>query len=152
MGATRFYHVLAATPEDILRQLIGRALAEGHRVVVRGSTEAWLDALDTRLWTEPEDGFLPHGRAGGPHDADQPVLLTAGGELPGRPGSLIVAEGAAADPAEAAAVDRLCIVFDGRDPAAVDRARAQWRAMAAAGVPAEYWSNDGGRWALKHRR
>jgi DNA polymerase-3 subunit chi len=152
VGAARFYHVLHATPEDILRQLIERARAEGHRVVVRGATEGWLEALDARLWTDPEDGFLPHGRAGGPHDALQPVLLTLGRELPQQPGSLLVAEGAATDPAEAAAVERLCIVFDGRDPAAVETARAQWRAMTGAGVAAEYWSNEGGRWALKQKR
>lgn len=152
MGAARFYHVRHSTPEDILRRLIERARAEGHRVVLRGVSAAWLESLDARLWTEPEDGFLPHGLAGGPHDADQPVLLTAGRELPPPPGSLLVAEGAPADPAEAAAVERLCIVFDGRDPAAVEAARAQWQAMAAAGVPAEYWSNEGGRWALKKRR
>jgi DNA polymerase-3 subunit chi len=59
-----------------LRALLEKSLAAGWRVAVRGRTDEMLDRLDAQLWLGPEDGFLPHGRAGGPHDALQPVLLT----------------------------------------------------------------------------
>ena len=47
------------------------------------------------------------------------------------------------------ALERACIVFDGNDPEALERARAQWRALKEAGVAAEYWSEADGRWERK---
>ena len=62
---------------------------------------------------------------------------------------LIALDGAGVGDAECAALERVCILFDGNDPAELDRARAQWRALKAAGVAAEYWSEADGRWERK---
>ena len=69
MGAAYFYHLTRRPLEATLPLLLEKALAAGWRVAVRGVDAARLDRLDARLWLGPEDGFLPHGRAGGPHDA-----------------------------------------------------------------------------------
>jgi DNA polymerase-3 subunit chi len=76
VGEAFFYHLTRAPLEVTLRVLLEKSLAQPWRVAVRGRTDDMLDRLDGQLWLG--DGFLPHGRAGGPHDADQPVLLTTG--------------------------------------------------------------------------
>lgn len=149
MGEVWFYHLTRSAPEQVLAMLLPRALEAGWRVVVRSPDAARLDRLDEKLWLGPEEQFLPHGRDGGPHDADQPVLLTTG---PGRPNGaacVIALDGAALPADEAAALTRACILFDGHDPAALEGARAQWRAVTAAGLPAQYWAEEGGRWQRK---
>jgi len=153
MAVARFYHLTRDAPETLLPVLIGKALEQGLRVALRGQDRARMEALDLALWRG--EGFLPHGLAGGTHDADQPVLLccdaTPAPELPNRPGCLIALEASAVAPDEAAALERLCIVFDGTEPAAVEAARGQWRALTEAGVAAEYWNRDSGRWSCQAR-
>jgi DNA polymerase-3 subunit chi len=104
-----------------------------------------LDHLDRALWLG--DGFLPHGLAGGPHDARQPVLLTSATDLPNGASCLMSVEGADVAAEEVGTLARTCILFDGGDAGAVETARAQWRTLAAAGLRAEYWSQAEGPWA-----
>lgn len=149
MGNALFYHLTHSPLEAALPMLLARSLEAGWHVVVRGVDRARLDWLDQRLWAGPEEGFLPHGLAGGPHDAVQPVLLTTGREMPNGARCLMSIDGAEVDPAECAGLDRLCVLFDGNDPAAVETARGQWRRLTGAGVPAQYWSEVSGRWQKK---
>ncbi len=141
-----FYHLTRSPAEALVPSLIGKSRAAGWRVELRGTDAARMARLDELLWQA--EGFLPHGLAGGPHDAWQPVLLTTGGTGIGAD-CVITLDGAAVDPAECAPAQRVCIVFDGNDPAAVEAARAQWRALSAAGVGAEYWSEADGTWDRK---
>jgi DNA polymerase-3 subunit chi len=112
-----------------------------------------LEALDRALWQG--EGFLPHGIEGGAHDGDQPVLLTRADrpaqELPNRPLCLIALDHAPVTPEEAAAMERLCILFDGNSAEQLEAARGQWRALTRAGIAAEYWSQEGGRWTCAAR-
>ncbi|MEO0502472.1 MAG: DNA polymerase III subunit chi, partial [Pseudomonadota bacterium] len=78
MGAAYFYHLTRRPLEVALTELLEAARKRDMRVAVRGPELARLAWLDEKLWASPEDGFLPHGMAGGAHDADQPVLLTTG--------------------------------------------------------------------------
>ena len=146
MGSALFYHLTHSPLEAALPMLLARSLEAGWHVVVRGVDRERLDWLDQRLWAGPEEGFLPHGLAGGPHDALQPVLLTTGREMPNGARCLMSIDGAEVDPAECESLNRLCVLFDGNDPAAVAAARGQWRRLTGAGVPAQYWSEDSGRW------
>ena len=150
MGQVYFYHLTRSPLEPTLRQLLERALQAGWRVAVRARTEALLDHLDAELWREPVDGFLPHGRAGGPHDAAQPVLLTTdAGGMANDPACLVSVEGAGVEAGEAARMARVLVLFDGRSEAAMQTARAQWTALTAAGLSAVYWSEETGRWQKK---
>lgn len=147
MGAVYFYHLTRSPLEVALAMLLERALGQGWRVAVRGTDAARLDWLDQKLWMTSDEGFLPHGIAGGPHDALQPVLLTTAG-AEGRE-CLMAVDGAGLDPEEARAAARACLLFDGNDPAAVGAARGQWKALTGAGLAAQYWSEEGGRWQKK---
>ena len=151
MGAAFFYHLTRSPVEATLPMLIERALAAGWRVAVRLTGAERLAWLDEKLWLEPEDGFLPHGVAGAEWEAEQPVLLTLGAAGNGA-ACLMALDGAEVAAAEAEAAERVCILFDGNDPAAVERARAQWRLLTGAGLSAQYWSEESGRWQKKAER
>jgi len=149
MGAAYFYHLTQRPLEAALPLLLDKALAAGWRVAVRGSDAARMDQLDARLWLGPEDAFLPHGRAGGPHDAMQPVLLTTSTDRPNGAVCVMAVDGAEVMPDEVQALERVCILFDGNDEAAKEAARGQWRALTGAGCAAQYWSEASGRWEKK---
>ncbi|MCC1481533.1 DNA polymerase III subunit chi [Roseibaca sp. Y0-43] len=149
MGKAMFYHLTRDPVEVTAATLLTRALGAGWRVALRGGDRTRLEWLDAQLWLGAKDSFLPHGLAGGPHDADQPILLTTARDAPNRPACVMAVDRAEVDASEVAALERLWILFDGQDEAALTHARGQWKAMVAAGVQAEYWSQDGGAWAKK---
>ena len=149
MGAVYFYHLTRSAPEATVQTLLGKSLAAGWRVAVRAPVAGVLDRLDDLLWLQPEDGFLPHGRAGGDHDAAQPVLLTTSPDLPNGAACVIVVAGAQISSDEVQALDRVCILFDGGDEAALTHARGQWKALTGAGCAAQYWSEENGQWQKK---
>jgi DNA polymerase III subunit chi len=146
MGTVMFYHQTRTTPADTLAVTLPRALGQGWRAMIRGTDPAALDALDAELWLKGgEENFLPHGREGGPQDPQQPVLIGMGQPVNGAR-VLALLDGAAAEDAEIAAMERVWILFgDDRKEAARD----QWRAITTAGHAAQYWSEEGGRWEKK---
>ena len=149
MGAAYFYHLTRQPLEAALPMLLGKARGAGWRIAVRGRDAARMDWLDEKLWLGPEDGFLPHGRAGGEHDADQPVLLTTDAGLANGAACLMAVDGADVSADEVQALQRVCILFDGNDGDAVQVARGQWKALTEAGCAAQYWSQETGAWAKK---
>lgn len=148
MGAAYFYHLTESPLEQALPMLLDRARGQGWRVLVRGPDRTLLERLDQTLWLGPKEGFLPHGLAGGPHDADQPILLGDQADSDGFDCVMAIG-GADVTPAEVGLKDRVCILFDGADGAAVAHARTQWKTLTDAGCAAQYWSQDGGRWEKK---
>lgn len=149
MGAAYFYHLTRRPLVDTLRMLLDRSLAQGWRVAVRGTDAAGLEALDRALWLGHDEGFLPHGMAGGPHDAAQPVLLTTAAAAANTPACVISVQGAEVTAQEVAALERVCVLFDGDDDVALNRARDQWKVLKEAGAAAQYWSEESGRWEKK---
>jgi DNA polymerase-3 subunit chi len=149
MGEAYFYHLTRSPLEAVLPMLLEKALAQGWRVAVRGTDPARMAWLDERLWLGPEEGFLPHGLAGGAHDAAQPVLLTVADAMPNAAACLMAVDGAEVTAEEVKRLERVCVLFDGGEEAALARARAQWRALTAAGCKARYWSEESGRWQMK---
>jgi DNA polymerase III subunit chi len=82
-------------------------------------------------------------------DADQPVLLT---DRPGRANgaqAVMLVDGAAVDAAEVGQVERVWLLFEGANDTALAAARAQWRSVTAAGLVAQYWSEESGKWEKK---
>lgn len=146
-----FYHLTRSTAEETAATLLARAADRGMRVMVRGTAPGPLDRLDERLWLVPEDGFLPHGRQGGPRDADQPLLIGTGAASNGA-SALMLIDGAEADEAEARGMERVWVLFDGGDEAALNHARGQWSRFTVAGITAQYWSEESGRWEKKAGR
>jgi len=149
MSSVFFYHLTESPLSDVLPVLISKARQAGWRICLRGRNPLMMEQLDQRLWTTGPDEFLPHGLAGGPFDADQPVLLTTGAESSNKAQCLMLVDGAEVDPSEVAGLERAMILFDGFDPDAVAHARTQWKAVTGAAVAAQYWAQEDGRWVKK---
>lgn len=149
MSATAvFYHLTRSGLDDLVSTVLTRALGQGWRVCLRCPDKGLLDHLDAKLWLGPEDGFLPHGLAGGMHDAVQPVLLGNGEIVNGAKGLLLLGGALVAQP-ELAGLERVWLVFDGADEAAVQAARGQWTLLTGWGLAAQYWADDSGSWVKK---
>ena len=149
MGAAFFYHLTRTPLESTLSMLLGKSLAAGCRVAVRGCDADRMVWLDQQLWLGANDSFVPHGLAGGPHDAAQPVLLTTAKDAANAASCLMVVDGADITADEVQALERVCILFDGNSTVSLDLARGQWKALTDAGCAAQYWSQDSGRWEKK---
>ncbi|MEQ8401548.1 MAG: DNA polymerase III subunit chi [Roseovarius sp.] len=149
MGAAYFYHLTRRPLEATLPMLLGKAQEAGWRVAVRGRAAARMEWLDEKLWLGPEEGFLPHGLATAPHAERQPILLTTGPDSPNDPHCVMTIDGAEVAGEEVQRLDRVCVLFDGNDEAALQTARGQWKALTDAGCSAQYWSEESGRWEKK---
>ncbi|MEL7278805.1 MAG: DNA polymerase III subunit chi [Pseudomonadota bacterium] len=149
MGAAYFYHLTRRPLEATLPTLLEKARGAGWRIAVRGVSAERMDWLDQKLWLGPEESFLPHGLAGGAHDADQPILLTTTSEAANAPNCVISVDGAEISAEEVQRLERVCVLFDGNDAAALDVARGQWKTLTDAGCSAQYWSEESGRWEKK---
>jgi DNA polymerase-3 subunit chi len=145
MTEVLFYHLEHHPLERVLPALVERTLARGWRAVVQAGSEERVEALDTLLWTYAEESFLPHGtKRDGNHKA-QPVYLTADDINPNEATVRFLVDGA--EIGETAGYERIVVLFDGNDPAAVARAREQWMAVKASGCDATYWQQSPeGRW------
>ena len=149
MSAVYFYHLTRAPLEVTLALLCEKARGAGWRILLRVTDDTRRAHLDAQLWLGRADGFLPHGQAGGAHDALQPVLL-AGADHPVDGFDCIISvDGAAIQPTELPELQRAMVLFDGHDSAAVQQARDQWRDLTQAGCAAQYWSEESGSWVLK---
>jgi DNA polymerase-3 subunit chi len=149
MGQAMFYHLTRNPMEVALADLLGRAHARGMRVAVRGVDAKRLEWLDEKLWLGPEEQFLPHGLAGGPQDARQPILLTTSTDIPNGATCVMAIDGAEVTVEDVAGHDRVCVLFDGNDEAMLNGARGQWKMLKDAGAKAQYWSEESGRWEMK---
>jgi len=144
-----FYQLVKSVAADMLAVNLPRAAAQGWRVMIRGTDPDGLDRLDAQLWLMGGvEGFLPHGLEGGPLDACQPVLLGRG-EAVNSAKVLALIDGAEAEVAEIAAMERVWVLFDGTDESRLQAARVQWKALTGAGHAAQYWSEETGRWEKK---
>lgn len=149
MGAAYFYHLTRRPLQETLPVLLEKARGAGWRIAVRGQEPDRMGWLDESLWQGKPESFLAHGLAGGPHDALQPVLLTTGPEAANAPDCVMSVDGAEITPEEVQALQRVCILFDGNDPQALQQARLQWKSLTGAGCSAQYWSEESGRWEKK---
>jgi DNA polymerase-3 subunit chi len=142
----RFHHVERRRVDEALPGLLERALTEGRRVVVRASSEEMVAALNERLWTYDDAGFLPHGAAGDGDPMTQPVFLTAEAENPNAATMLIRLSSVEASRADDA-FELVIVLFDGRDEAARAHARGEWRRLKDEGRALSYWrESDEGGW------
>jgi DNA polymerase-3 subunit chi len=140
-----FYH-LHQPLERVLPALLERSLQRGWRVVLQTSSEERLDALDAHLWTYREESFLPHGTFREAEACEQPILLTVRDDNPNDARVRFLVDGAPV-PADAAAYERIVVLFDGADAQAVAAAREGAGAGKAQGFAVTYWQADSnGRW------
>ncbi len=127
----------------MLPGLIEKTLERGWRAVIRTESSERADAIDNLLWTYNDQTFLAHAQSGdgnprAPARADHGrgrdpnganVLFCVGGAMPG--------SWDAFDD-----LTRVVLMFDGRDEAALARARTAWKDAKAAGHDVTYWKES----------
>jgi DNA polymerase-3 subunit chi len=144
-----FYHLQRQPLERVLPTLIEKSLERGWRVVVQAAAEERIEALDAHLWTFRDDSFLPHGTWRESAVSEQPVVLTIHDDNPNGAAVRFLIDGAPV-PTDAAAYQRIVLIFDGEDPEAVTAARERWSEGRAQGFDVTYWQTDEqGRWQRK---
>ena len=149
MTEALFYHLERQKVEDVLPVLLLRTLERGWKAVVQAGSRERLEAIDAHLWTFDDAAFLPHGTAADGHPELQPVYLAAGPETPTDATVRFLVD-RAPPPDDAERYQRLVLIFDGTDEAALTDARAAWKVLKERGFDVTYWQQDGeGRWVRK---
>ncbi|NKJ41002.1 DNA polymerase III subunit chi [Novosphingobium sp. SG720] len=135
------FYQLSRDPAELVVPLIARnTLGAGERLLVVSEDDAQLERIGEALWTRLPDTFLANGRAGGAHDARQPILLSTAVEPANGAQFVALADGGWRE-SEAA---RVFLLFP---PDRIDEARATWRLLGTReGVERKYWRQDGGKW------
>ena len=140
-----FYHLERTGLDQALPELLDKTLARGWRAIVRSASADRLEPLDGWLWSYRDESFLPHGLAGEPQEARQPVLLTTANDNPNGAQALFLIDGA--EPGDLAGYTRCLVLFDGRDDDQLKLARGQWSALKGQGAALSYWKQSPeGRW------
>jgi DNA polymerase-3 subunit chi len=149
MAEIYFYHLTSSPLEQALPDLLEKVRANAWRALIRGTNAARLMHLDQHLWQYRDDNFLAHGMAGGDYDADQPILLTTDIKNSNNSEILLLTNQAKTDATEVARFTRVCLMFDGNNPDELTSARTDWKSLTEAGIPAQYWAQENGRWTKK---
>jgi DNA polymerase III subunit chi len=147
---TLFYHLERRSLDDVLPGLLEKTLERGWRAIIRTESAERAEALDNLLWTYNDQTFLPHAQAGDGDSAQQPILITVEDGNPNGAQILFVVGGAQPpvwSDDDASALARIVLMFDGRDPEAVQTARVAWKGARDAGHDVTYWKETpGGKW------
>jgi DNA polymerase III subunit chi len=140
-----FYQLAGTPPEQVIASIAEKVLSADGRLIVIADDEAYLARLDRMLWDQEPTSFLPHGVAGGPDDARQPVLLTTSPDAPNLARNALVADGVWRD--STLSYDRTFFLFDN---ATLDDARLAWKLLAGREeVERHYWAREAGKWVKK---
>ncbi len=136
-----FYQLSRDPVETAVAQIARATLKAGKRLLVVADDADRLDRIGEALWAVGGD-FLANGRAGGPHDARQPILLAEAVEPANGATFLALADGKWREPD---GFERVFLFFDGET---LDAARGLWRDLGSReDTERHFWKQDGGKWA-----
>jgi DNA polymerase-3 subunit chi len=145
MAPVFFYHLERQSLEQILPRMLATSLERGWRVVVQAGSDERAEALAAHLWSFDDESFLPHGAKADGHPELQPIWLTSQDENPNTANVRFYVDGAPIGGIDG--LSRAVVIFDGKDPEALDRARDDWKRLRASGHEVSYWQQDeSGRW------
>ncbi len=139
-----FYHCTRRPAAEVAVQRAARAWEARQRLLVVSGAEM-LERLDRLLWTQDPASFLPHGRAGGGDEAEQPILL-AEAVTPANGAELLMLVAAPLPPLPQPFA-RVFHLFDDGSEAHL-RAREEWKALAGSPHATRiFWKQTAsGRW------
>lgn len=144
----RFYHLTRKSLDQALPELLLRSLERGWRAVVMTGSAERVAYLSNILWTADPGSFLPHGTEADGRASAQPIWVTDKDENPNGGSVLFLSDGVETE--NPGLFETICVLFDGLDPNAVQRARKQWTAFKEQGARLAYWAqDDAGRWKKK---
>lgn len=149
MTEIRFYHLTKKTLEQTLPDLLGKALENGKRIVLKLPDESQVKPMSDHLWVCRRNGFYPHGIKGDGNEDMHPIWVTAAdNDNPNNADMLVLAEGATDSKADDYGL--VCEMFNGREQSQLDAARARWKEYKGAGHTLTYYQQtDQGGWDKK---
>ncbi|MFA7586155.1 MAG: DNA polymerase III subunit chi [Novosphingobium sp.] len=137
-----FYQLSRDPAEGVVPLIARNTLKAGERLLVVSGDDAQLARIGEGLWSL-KDTFLANGRAGGAHDARQPILLSDGLRPANGARYLAIADGLWRE-AEGQAFARTFYIFD---QSTLESAREVWRMLRTRdGTERHFWKQEGGRW------
>ena len=146
MSRVDFYRLTRDPVERVLPAIAARVLANGDRLLVVAAPAMQRQSIDDALWTLQPASFLPHGHAGSPDAAIEPILISGTFDAAVANGAthVVLADGEWRD--EALGFDRSFLMFDN---SRIDDARTLWRTLAARDdIDNRFWKQDeNGRWS-----
>jgi DNA polymerase-3 subunit chi len=147
MTELRFYHLRRDTAERAMPDLVTKALAHGHKILVKLPDEARRAHYDDWLWKFKAESFIPHGQDGDPQPEAHPVWLSVADEAPNGAGMALVLEGADLPPLENFKL--VCFMFGSENAEELDKSRGLWRSLKERGdLNMTYWQQqENGGWA-----
>jgi DNA polymerase III subunit chi len=144
MAEVWFYHLEQRTVEQELPGLLQRGLERNLRMAVYVPDEKRAQTLSQSIWAYEDVAFIPHGFQDDADAQSQPVLICFGGSPANAARFAFCIDGSEVS---STALERVSILFDGRDQARVSDAREQWKRFKAEGAVIKYWKQDeAGRW------
>lgn len=140
------FYLAPGQPVERVLPLIARAAARhGQRMLVVADDEALLERVGGALWEHAPDEFLANGRAGQPHAAHQPVLLSTACAADNGARLVALADGRWREEAET--FERALLFFDDSGRRA---AREVWtRFDGREDVEREFHELGGGKWVRR---
>lgn len=146
MPRVDFYRLTRDPVERVLPTIAARILGNGDRLLVVAGPAMQRQAIDEALWSLVPASFLPHGAAGSPDEAIEPILLSGTFDPAPPNGARLVALADGEWHEDSLGFDRAFLFFDN---SRIDDARATWRALAAREeVDNRFWKQDeNGRWS-----
>lgn len=137
-----FYQLGGMPLEQVIAAISEKLLAQNARLLIVAEDEAMLARLNRMLWDQGPTSFIPHGMAGDPDDARQPILLTSSPDAPNQARNMLIADGRWRE--AALNYDRAFHLFDENN---VEDARLAWKLLAGReDVERRYWRREDGRW------
>lgn len=149
MTEIRFYHLTKKSLEQTLPDLLGKALENDKRIVVKLPAEDLVKPMSDHLWVCRRNGFFPHGIKGDGDEEMHPIWVTsADNDNPNKADTLILTNGAKEKSLKDFSL--VCEMFDGNDTSQVTNARERWKEYKDEGHALTYFQqNDKGGWEKK---
>ena len=140
-----FYQLGQIPLEQVIGSIADKLLAQEARLLIVAEDDTLLARLDRMLWDQGASSFVPHGLAGGPDDARQPILLSTSPDAPNLARNMLIADGQWRE--AALNYDRAFYLFDND---ALEGARLAWKLLSGRdGVERNFWAREDGKWVQK---
>ncbi len=137
MTEIRFYHMEKSSLEQTLPSLLGKALSQGHKIMLKTSDTNTAESLSAYLWTYDPASFLPHGTPQDAHPENQPILITDKDENINAADVLILTHSARSDNLKDFKL--CCEMLNGNNPEDIQSARERWKTYKEEGFEITYW-------------
>jgi DNA polymerase III subunit chi len=146
MTEIRFYHMRRDTAEKTVPDLLGKALAHGHKVLLKLPDATRRGHYDDWLWRYRDDAFLPHAQDGDQNPQAHPIWLSTDNDAPNGATMALAVEGAELPPVDQFKL--VCLVFSSENESELARSRVLWKELKQQeSVALTYWQQqDNGTW------